>query len=83
MFTILRNGYLFFNSQIKNGTKISDDLGDLLHLFPVIFIRKPFVMTAAKDEYLVDAWQLGIVAFFMLTGVGSVGFKVQSDVVIE
>ena len=34
-------------------------------------------MTAAKDEYLVDAWQLGMVAFFMLTGVGSFGFKVM------
>lgn len=51
----------------------------LVSLF--IFLRKPFVMTAAKDEYLVDAWQLGMVAFFMLTGVGS--FRVQSDVVIE
>lgn len=34
-------------------------------------------MTAAKDEYLVDAWQLGVVAFFMLTGVGSFRVKVM------
>ena len=66
----------FFTSQIKNGTKISDDLGICFTCFPSFFLGKPFVMTAAKDEYLVDVWQLGVVAFFMLTGVGSFGFKV-------
>ena len=62
----------FFTWPIKNGTKILDDLGIYFTLFPSFFLKQPpFVMTAAKDEYLVDAWQLGVVAFFMLTGVGS------------
>ena len=32
-------------------------------------------MSSGQDEYAVDAWQLGVIAFYMLTGRGALLFK--------